>query len=387
MVKRINLLGIVILATLFLFPFSFAQETLTLTTYYPSPYGSYNQLYVSDKLGIGTTSAGFSLDVQKNGGNPEIVGTAFGTGFFTIYRARSARGTQSLPSATGISDTIGFFGMHGYGATAFSGSANASIAGYAAENFSDTAMGTYLTFGTTPTGSAARQERVRIDAAGNVGIGVTGPTLKLEVSGDIKSTATVRSGDGSAAAPAHTFTTNTGTGLYYAAGPTLGFSTSGTSRMVIDSAGNVGIGGTPGIKLQVFGDMRVGTSGTNGCVQRYDGTPIVGSCSSDICLKRDIKPLSGVLDKVAQLRPVSYYWRSKEYPKLYLGNQKNLGLIAQDVEKVMPELVSTDDQGLKRVNYGVDLFMLMIQSIKELKAENDGLKARVERLEQALKNL
>ena len=41
---------------------AFAEE-LTITTYYPSPYGSYNQLYVADKLGIGTTSPQTKLHI------------------------------------------------------------------------------------------------------------------------------------------------------------------------------------------------------------------------------------------------------------------------------------------------------------------------------------
>ncbi|MFH1457906.1 MAG: hypothetical protein ABIG31_01915 [Candidatus Omnitrophota bacterium] len=46
--------------------FLFAQETLTITTYYPSPYGSYNQLYVADRVGIGTTAPPEKLSVYSN---------------------------------------------------------------------------------------------------------------------------------------------------------------------------------------------------------------------------------------------------------------------------------------------------------------------------------
>lgn len=54
----------------FVFVFGFfsltraAEETLTITTYYPSPYGSYNDLYVANKLGIGTTSPVAKLDIS-----------------------------------------------------------------------------------------------------------------------------------------------------------------------------------------------------------------------------------------------------------------------------------------------------------------------------------
>jgi len=45
-----------------------------------------------------------------------------------------------------------------------------------------------------------------------------------------------------------------------------------------------------------------------------------------------------------------------------------------DLQKVMPELVQTDDSGYLRVSYDTHLSMVMLQAVKELKAENDGLK-------------
>jgi hypothetical protein len=55
-------------------------------------------------------------------------------------------------------------------------------------------------------------------------------------------------------------------------------------------------------------------------------------------------------------------------------------LIAQDVEKVLPDLVETDADGFKAVNYS-KLPLLTIQAVKELKAENDALKQRIAELE------
>jgi len=154
----------------------------------------------------------------------------------------------------------------------------------------------------------------------------------------------------------------------------------GTSTVIhMLRSGYVGIGKVPVDKLDVNGDLRVGT-GTTGCVKDADGSVISGTCSSDIRLKKDIMPLKDMLGAVSSLRPVSFNWRSNEYPEMGFGSQRQVGLIAQDVEKVMPELVSEDDKGFKRVDYS-DLSMMMLQSIKELKAENDALKARIEVLE------
>ncbi len=156
--------------------------------------------------------------------------------------------------------------------------------------------------------------------------------------------------------------------------------------MIVTSSGTVGIGTTsPAVKLQVVGDIRVGNSGTNGCVQGFGGTALVGTCTSDARLKTGISPLVGALNKVIQLQPGYFYWKSSEYPELRLGNERNLGFIAQDVEKVIPELVSTDVNGYKAVKYGAELQMWTIEALKELKAENDALKARVNALEDKLR--
>ena len=137
-------------------------------------------------------------------------------------------------------------------------------------------------------------------------------------------------------------------------------------------SGFVGIGtASPQDPLHVAGDIRVGT-GTTGCVKDADGTVIIGVCSSDLRFKHTIKPFSSMLNKVASLRPVNFYWRASEFPDKHFGTKESFGLIAQDVEEVLPELVTTDEQGYKAVNYS-KLPLLTIQAIKELKAENEAL--------------
>ena len=149
--------------------------------------------------------------------------------------------------------------------------------------------------------------------------------------------------------------------------------TESDSLVLGDGSVFVGIGTTaPLNKLHVAGDIRVGT-GTTGCVRDADGTQIAGTCSSDARLKHSITPFPHLLDKLVQLQPVTFYWRREEFKERHFGSSKSFGLIAQEVEKVLPELVTEDEQGFKAVNYS-KLPLLSLQAIKELKQENDQLK-------------
>jgi hypothetical protein len=87
----------------------------------------------------------------------------------------------------------------GYGTTGWSSGSRAYLKMFANENWTDTVQSTYITFGTVPAGSKNIAERMRIDNAGNIGIGTTAPggtptlplvaPVVLEVNGNIKMTA------------------------------------------------------------------------------------------------------------------------------------------------------------------------------------------------------
>jgi probable HAF family extracellular repeat protein len=160
-----------------------------------------------------------------------------------------------------------------------------------------------------------------------------------------------------------------------------------TSRLFVGSNGNIGLGtNTPQDRLHVFGDVRVGTTSTDGCVKDFAGNPMTGTCASDLRFKKDIIPFAHVLDQLAALQPVSYSWRASEFPNRQFGNRRAYGLIAQQVEQVLPELVVTGDDGFKAVDYS-KLPLLTVQAVRELKSENDALKQRVAELERRLTEL
>lgn len=95
--------------------------------------------------------------------------------------------------------------------------------------------------------------------------------------------------------------------------------------------------------------------------------------SSDKNLKQDITPLSDSLSKILSLNGYAYNWKST--------GQKDIGVIAQEVEEVYPELVHTDASGIKSVEYA-NLIAPLIEAIKEQQKEIDALKSQVVTLSQ-----
>ncbi len=99
--------------------------------------------------------------------------------------------------------------------------------------------------------------------------------------------------------------------------------------------------------------------------------------SSDIRWKKNINPIMGALEKVAAMRGVTYDWRREEYPESKFAEGKQYGLIAQELEKIVPELVHADDQGYKTIEYS-HLVPVLIEAIKELNDKNVEQKAQLD---------
>jgi hypothetical protein len=128
--------------------------------------------------------------------------------------------------------------------------------------------------------------------------------------------------------------------------------------------GNVGIGTTPGsYKLYV-----AGTAYSTG-----------GWAGSDARWKKNIKPIGNVLNDIILLEGVIYEWRKDEFPEIGFDSGSQIGLIAQDVEKVFPLLVKTDGKGYKAVSYE-KLSVLLVEGIKEQQKQIEDLKALVNTL-------
>jgi hypothetical protein len=156
--------------------------------------------------------------------------------------------------------------------------------------------------------------------------------------------------------------------------------------MTIQDNGNVGIGTTtPNERLSVVGNICA-----TGNITANSAT-----CGSDIRWKKDLKPLENTLEKISQLKPVYYYWKKDEFPDKYFTDKRQIGLIAQDMQKVFPELVVEDKEGYLSVDYSrfTSVLLKAIQEqqqiiheqqqqihdqqkvIQELQAENAQIKA------------
>jgi hypothetical protein len=107
---------------------------------------------------------------------------------------------------------------------------------------------------------------------------------------------------------------------------------------------------------------------------------------SDARWKRDIQPLTHALDTVTKLEGVSYHWRTDEFPERHFPTDRAIGVIAQQVEQVAPELVSTDSNGNKGVNYPLTV-PLLIEAVKELKRQNDALRQSQDELRAQMQQL
>jgi hypothetical protein len=222
---------------------------------------------------------------------------------------------------------------------------------------------------------------------GNVGIGTTTPNAKLTInnglangsgvsldvtgSGDVKLTdgGSIFFGEYSYAASTYI--------RGFDNGNVLEVVSNGASSATFKSTG-VGIGTTPSYRLDVSGSARitgslaVGNIAPNATVGRIDASnDVVAFSTSDARFKTNITSISNALNKITQIGGYEFDWIPNQEYHGFEGH--DVGVIAQEIEKVLPEVVKERDNGYKAVKYE-KIVPLLIEAIKEQQKQIDELK-------------
>lgn len=135
---------------------------------------------------------------------------------------------------------------------------------------------------------------------------------------------------------------------------------------IVSTSKRVGINNTaPSQALTVNGNITYTGSSTQSSDRRY---------------KKNIIPLQSALDTILQLQGVSYEFRTEDFPEMNFETDTRNGLIAQEVEKVLPDVVSTNDDGYKSIDY-VELVPFLIEAIKEQQTQIDRQAEQIATLE------
>jgi hypothetical protein len=291
----------------------------------------------------------------------------------------------------------------------------------------DTNTGIFFPAADTIAFAEGGAESMRIDSSGNVGIGTTSPDAKLSIKNpSVSGDQTIFTVIGATtAADLFLLKVNQTTdvmslGTSFSSGALAFTTASGTERMRINSAGEVLIGKTTGALTsngwalypdegsnycfdmggatnECFNYNNTGT-GTYDVAFRYQAT-IKGyirvnstnttySTTSDYRLKENIAPMVGALEKVVQLKPVTYTWKA--------DGSDGQGFIAHELQAVIPDAVVgekdavetyTDEEGNEQTRIkaqGIDTSFLvatLTAAIQEQQTIINDLKARVEALE------
>lgn len=168
----------------------------------------------------------------------------------------------------------------------------------------------------------------------------------------------------------------TGTSTLNAPAGTVPLNVTGTGANAANFVGGVLLSGGANA-LTVIGP----TNFTGGNMTFTGDINVTGQvhASSDRRLKNDIKQITDALNKISQIEGVTYLMKDA-------GDQHQMGVIAQEVERVFPEAVHKNENGYLSVNYSA-LVAPLIESVKQLKTEQDDLKAELAEIRRELASM
>jgi hypothetical protein len=336
------------------------------TTASPYGYGVFASAPGTGIYGQGTNESGESYGV---------IGDAASTNGIGVFgRASDYDGTNK--GVFGITFSTNGIGVHGY--TPLSNSASVAVFG---ETNAQSGKGIYgkaiNSFGTnygvygevtSSSGYSGYFIGGRFYVSGKVGIGTTAADYPLVVKSTGLSTIMARFENYNSTDPVIMLRqSSNGSGGFYM------YDGSGTNTIFLYGEGssfilgNLGIGtSSPGYKLQV------GVAG-DGSQARANAWNLL----SDARLKKDFTALTDPLGMVDKINGYYYYWNTG------IDKTRQVGFSAQEVLKVIPEVVSKGEDGYLSIDYG-KMTPLLLEAIKELKAENKRLKTENEKINSRL---
>ena len=187
----------------------------------------------------------------------------------------------------------------------------------------------------------------------------------------------LRFGDGTYSSPTYAFAGDVDTGMWLGGAADLRFSVGATTGMKLNANG---------LRIDDALGVNVNASTTDGRIDA--GNDIVAYSTSDERLKENVKTIDSSLSKVLQIRGVEFDWKelTEEEKKTIHGNEgHDVGVIAQEIEKVLPEVVTERENGYKAVKYE-KIVPLLIEAIKEQSDTITKLTERINKLEKGSNN-
>jgi hypothetical protein len=323
---------------------------------WPTIYASSNYIVMaptgtggvaSRSLKINATGVGIGADPTEKlhvGGNVRIAPT----GSALVFDTTGANGSNGIKTINNYESVL----FNGRGAAGFAVIGNSEIR---------------LGFGTNYT--AAESDLMITHTSGFVGIGGNTPSYLFDVRKGTVSGAIARF----SAINAHVIIESSSAGpavLHFK--PNATGNKSGQFKVTAGSGYNFrwsnDAAGTSEVSY-----MTLDTSTTGGGDLTVKGDVIAYGAPSDRKYKENIKPIESALDKAMHLQGVTFDWKDSES---ILDIKEDIGFIAQDVEKVLPELVRDSGKGNLSLRYQ-GITPILLEAIKELKAEIEDLKKKI----------